>query len=319
LRYAQTMPAKQSQGWLFSFILLGIIWGSSFLFIEEMLKALPPVGVAFWRTALGAITVWIFVFARNISLPKNLKQVVLIWISGLFMSAIPAVLFSIAQQHVSSSLASIMNAATPIFTVIMILIAFRQEKPKPYVLIGLFVGLVGVGTVLAVWQGFGSNDPVGVIMLLAAVTCYGIGTPFIRNFVEPMKLPTESAVATQIGTSALSLLPIYALGPLFGTPIFTVSSSTAFTWQFIGSSLALGVLGTGLAYILFYDIIARAGSAIAASVTYITPLIGVLLGVLVLGETVSWHEPVGGAIVLLGAAIAQNRIKLSARFSGEKH
>jgi drug/metabolite transporter (DMT)-like permease len=296
------MPKQDRQSWLASFILLGLIWGSSFLFIKLSLEMLTPAGVAFWRTALGAVLLLVFVAVRKIRMPGTAKQWVMIWISGLFMSAIPAVLFSIAQQHVTSSLASIMNAATPIFTVVVILIAFREEKPKANVLIGLAIGLIGVATVLAVWQGFGDNDPLSVLMLVAAVTCYGIGTPFIRKFVTPYGLPLHSAVLVQVGTSALSLLPYYLLsGPVVTAPISFVP---------IAAISALGLFGTGYAYVLFYSLIDKAGSAIAASVTYITPLVGVLIGVILLGENLSWHEPIGGIIVLLGAAIAQNRINL---------
>lgn len=296
------MPQSRRSDWLFSFVILGVIWGSSFLFIKLSLEFLTPAGVAFWRTALGALLLAVFVLVRRIKMPSTLKQWVLIWISGLFMSAIPAVLFSIAQQHVTSSLASIMNAATPIFTVVVILIAFREEKPKPNVLVGLIIGLIGVATVLAIWQGFGENDPISVLMLVGAVTCYGIGTPFIRKFVTPFGLPLHSAVLVQVGTSALSLLPYYLLtGPLTTAPITFVPAAAI---------AALGLFGTGYAYVLFYSLIDKAGSAIAASVTYITPLVGVLIGVILLGEKLSWHEPIGGIIVLLGAAIAQNRIKL---------
>jgi drug/metabolite transporter (DMT)-like permease len=117
-----------------------------------------------------------------------------------------------------------------------------------------------------------------------------------------MGLPLYSSVLIQVGTSALSLLPFYLLsGPL------TVG---AFDLDSTLSILALGAIGTGYAYVLFYELIDRAGSAIASSVTYITPLVGVLLGLILLGEKISWHEPVGGLIVLLGAAITQGRIKL---------
>jgi drug/metabolite transporter (DMT)-like permease len=296
------MPNQNSQGWLAKFILLGLIWGSSFLFIKLSLEIFSPAGVAFWRTALGSIFLFAVFFIKREQLPKSPKQWLLIWVSGLFMSAIPAVFFSYAELHASSGLASIMNASTPIFTVLVILIAFRAERPGKATLAGLAIGILGVGVVLAVWNGFGENDPLAVWSLIAAVTCYGIGTPFIKRFVTPMGLPLYSSVLIQVGTSALSLLPFYLLsGPL------TVG---AFDLDSTLSILALGAIGTGYAYVLFYELIDRAGSAIASSVTYITPLVGVLLGLILLGEKISWHEPVGGLIVLLGAAITQGRIKL---------
>ena len=290
------MPATKTTSWIPSYLVLGVIWGSSFLFVERALVFLTPTGIAFWRTFLGAVTLAGVLVVRKLALPSNPKAWLFLWLGGLFMSAIPATLFGFAQQYVSSSLASIINASTPIFTVIAILIAFRAEKPKPRVLVGLLIGLVGVATVLAVWQGFGENEPLAILALIGAVSCYGIGTPFIRRFVEPMKIQREVAVFGQVTTSALSLLPFYAVGGwVIGQP----------TVDGVLSMLALGAVGTGIAYVMYYRVIAIAGSPIASTVTYITPVVGVAIGVMLLGETLTWHEPVGAAIVIFGAYIAQ--------------
>ena len=293
------MNPTKSSNWLLNYIVLGIIWGSSFFFIMLALRTLPPIGVAFWRTAIGAATLAVILVIQKVSAPKSLKQWLLLWISGLLMSGIPAVLFGFAEQHVSSALASIINASTPVFTVLAIMIAFRAEKPKPQVLVGLGLGLVGVFVVLGIWQGFGDNDPLAVCALLLAVTFYGFGSPFVRRFIEPLKIDSKTAVFGQVSTSALSLLPFYLAGPLSVGPA-TVES--------ISGMLALGVLGTGLAYVLYYRLLATVGSPIASAVTYVTPVVGVAIGVVVLHESISWHEPVGALIIILGAAVAQGRL-----------
>lgn len=292
------MNPTKSSNWLLNYIVLGIIWGSSFFFIMLALETLPPIGIAFWRTAIGAATLGVILVIQKVSPPRSLKQWGLLWVSGLLMSGIPAVLFAFAEQHVSSALASIINASTPVFTVLAIMIAFRAEKPKPQVLVGLGVGLVGVFVVLGIWQGFGDNDPLAVGALILAVTLYGFGSPFVRRFIEPMKIDSKTAVFGQVSTSALSLLPLYLFGPLTIGPA-TVTS--------IGGILALGILGTGIAYVLYYRLLATVGSPIASAVTYITPVVGVAIGVSLLHESISWHEPVGAAVIILGAAVAQGR------------
>jgi drug/metabolite transporter (DMT)-like permease len=293
------MTPQKSPGWVLSFTLLGLIWGSSFLFIKEGLEFLSPFGIAFWRTALGAVVMAFIIVIRRHKLPATLKQWALIWVGGLLMSGVPAALFGYAQQHVSSALASILNASTPIFTVIAIMIAFRDEKPKRYVVVGLLIGLVGVGIVLAVWAGFGVNDPLAIGALVMAVTCYGFGTPFTRKFISTMPISSESAVFVQVSTSALTMLPLYlSTGPVFVGELSPLP---------VASMLILGFIGTGYAYVAYYDIINKVGSAIASSVTYITPLVGVLLGALLLNETITWNQPAGGIVILLGAAIAQGR------------
>jgi drug/metabolite transporter (DMT)-like permease len=292
------MNPTKSSNWLLNYIVLGIIWGSSFFFIMLALETLPPIGIAFWRTAIGAATLGVILVIQKVSPPKSLKQWGLLWVSGLLMSGIPAVLFAFAEQHVSSALASIINASTPVFTVLAILIAFRAEKPKPQVVAGLGLGLVGVFVVLGIWQGFGDNDPLAVCALLLAVTLYGIGSPFVRRFIEPMKIDSKTAVFGQVSTSALSLLPLYLFGPLTIGPA---------TFSSIGGMLALGILGTGIAYVLYYRLLATVGSPIASAVTYITPVVGVAIGVTLLHESISWHEPVGALVIILGAAVAQGR------------
>jgi drug/metabolite transporter (DMT)-like permease len=115
-----------------------------------------------------------------------------------------------------------------------------------------------------------------------------------------MAVGNESAVFVQVFTSALTMLPLYLLtGPVFVGELSPIP---------VISILILGFIGTGLAYVVYYDILDKVGSAIASSVTYITPLVGVLMGALLLNESISWNQPVGGLVILLGAAIAQGRL-----------
>jgi drug/metabolite transporter (DMT)-like permease len=303
------MGKPKTTSWIYKFLFLGTIWGSSFLFVSFGLDVLTPMGIGFWRSAIGAITLLVVLLVLRIKFVRGWKTWFKLWIAGLFMSAIPAVLFGFAQQNVTSALAAIVNASTPIFTVLAILIAFRAEKPKATVLVGLGVGLIGVFIVLGIWRGFGENDPLAIAALILAVTCYGIGTPFLRKFVEPLNLRPEAAVFVQVFTSALTLLPFYLSGAIF---------TGALNFNSVASMLTLGIFGTGLAYVLYYRLLAQVGSAIGSAVTYMSPIVGVILGLLVLGEQVTWNEPVGALIVLFGAAVAQGRFNNISKFGKVK-
>jgi len=292
------MQARKNT-WLATYILLGILWGSSFLFIHEGLTILTPIGVVFWRLLSGAIVLAVIVRVRGIKITRNPRHWLLIGFGGLFMNSIPFTLFAFGQQHVTSILASIINATTPIMTLLALLTLFRSEKLSPHVIWGLLVGASGVMVVLAVWQGFGENDPIAILCLLGAPVCYGIGGPFIVRYVSPLKLPNEQVAFVQMTIAAIAVTPFYLSGPLMTAPL---------TWAPVASVLALGAIGSGFAYVLFYRVINQAGSAIANSVTYITPLVAVLLGVLLLGEPVYWYEPVGAVVVVLGALISQGRL-----------
>ena len=285
--------------WVFKFIPMALIWGSSFLFIELSLELTTALGVAFWRTALGAAAMLAIGFALKISLPSKLKQWGHLWVAGFLMSAFPFTMYAFAQQFTTSILAAILNATTPIFTLLAILTLFRGQRQSSTAIIGLLVGLVGVGITLGVWQGFGENDQLAILALVMASISYGIGTPYIRRHITPMALPPTSTAAVQVLTSAITLLPFYVLtGPLF------VAEPKVET---VGALLLLGVFGSGIAYWLFHQIVAQAGSAVAATVTYTNPVIATFWGVLLLGETLHWYEPVGAILVITGAYLTQGR------------
>ena len=217
------------------------------------------------------------------------------------LNVIPGVLFALAETEVTSILAGIINAVTPLMTLIAIMVVTRDEKPKFYQVLGIGIGFIGVLTVLGAWQGLGDNPLWAILVLLAAVTCYGFSFPYSRRFVIPHKLPSESIAAAQVTTGALTLLPFF---------LFDGIARDDYRPGPVLAMLALGVFGSGFAYIWNFKIMAIAGSAIASSVTYITPIVAVIVGVVFLQESLFWYEPVGALIVLLGAAIGQNRIKL---------
>ena len=262
---------------------------------------MTPFGVAFGRCALGALTLFIFLKLRKLSLPTDPRIWLKLWIVALLLNVIPGILFAYAEVHVTSVLAGIINATTPLATLIVMLIAFREEKLKKEQIFGLILGGLGILVVLGAWNGVGDNQLSGVIALLAAVTCYGISFPYSKRNIMPLQLPAEVLAATQLLMAALTLLPFYLFDGIKNqnpgiTPIL--------------SMLALGIFGSGFAYIWNFQIIKSAGSVVASTVTYITPVVAVIMGLIFLGEPLTWNEPIGGLIVLLGAAISQNRLVL---------
>ena len=288
-------PGK-SRSWLFNYFGAGLIWGSSFFFIEFANASLSPIGLAFWRCVLGAATLYLVLRIKKISIRKDLKFFLLCFALGLFNTAIPFTLFAFGGHHVSSAFSGMANAITPIATIIALLTVFRGEKVSRNQIFGLFVGVVGVLTLIGVWQGIQTDSWIAVAGIVFAATCYGFGGPFIRRFIEPRGHPLEVAAFGQIAAAATLLLPVYLTQPLTTGP---------FTWQSTVALLVLGIVGTGIAYTMYYPLLRQVGSAVSSTVTFLAPLVAVTLGVLVLGETLSWYEPVGGFIILLGGAIAQ--------------
>jgi drug/metabolite transporter (DMT)-like permease len=286
------------KSWLPAYLALGLVWGCSFIFIKLGLEFLTPFGVAFVRCALGAITLLIVVKLMKIDLPKEKSTWYKLWIVAMLLNVVPGILFAYAELHVTSVLAGIINATTPLATLIVMLIAFREEKLKAEQVYGLLLGGLGVMIVLGIWQGIGDNQLTGVIALLIAVTCYGISFPYSKRNIIPLGLKPEAAATTQLIMAAITLLPFY---------LYDGISQDNYRPENIFAMLALGILGSGFAYIWNFSIIAAAGSSIASSVTYLTPVVAVFVGWLFLGEVIVWHEPVGALLVILGAAVSQGR------------
>jgi drug/metabolite transporter (DMT)-like permease len=286
------------KSWLPAYIALGVVWGCSFIFIKLGLEFLTPFGVAFVRCALGAITLLIVVKIKKIKLPSDKSTWRKLWILAMLLNVIPGILFAYAEVHVTSVLAGIINATTPLATLIVMLIAFREEKLKVEQIIGLIIGAIGVMVVLGIWQGVGENQLTGVIALLIAVTCYGISFPYTVRNIIPLGLKPEAAATTQLVMAAITLLPFY---------LYDGISQDNYRPATLFAMLALGILGSGVAYIWNFSIIAAAGSSIASSVTYLTPVVAITVGWVFLGEALSWFEPVGALLVIIGAATSQGR------------
>ena len=286
------------KSWLPAYLALGLVWGCSFIFIKLGLEFLTPFGVAFVRCALGAITLLIVVKLMKINLPKERSTWYKLWVVAMLLNVAPGILFAYAQLHVTSVLAGIINATTPLATLVVMLIAFREEKLKAEQIYGLLLGGLGVMVVLGIWEGIGDNQLTGVIALLIAVTCYGISFPYSKRNIIPLGLKPEAAATTQLIMAAITLLPFY---------LYDGISQDNYRPVNIFAMLALGILGSGFAYIWNFSIIAAAGSSIASSVTYLTPVVAVFVGWLFLGEVIVWHEPVGALLVILGAAVSQGR------------
>ena len=296
------MSKSKSQSWLGLYIALGIVWGCSFIFIKLGLEFLTPFGVAFGRCALGAMALLIYLKIKGLTLVRDRKMIGHLWVVSLLLNVIPGIFFAWAETEVTSILAGIINAVTPLMTLIAIMVVSRNEKPTRPQVVGLILGFLGVLTVLGAWQGLGDNPLWAILILLAAVTCYGFSFPYSRRFILPAQLKPEVMAATQVTLGAITLLPLF---------LFDGIAKDEYRVGPVLAMVALGVFGSGFAYIWNFTIMRDAGSAIASSVTYVTPLVAVLVGFLFLSETLHWYEPAGAVIVLLGAAIAQGRISFS--------
>lgn len=286
------------------FAALSIAWGSSFLFIKEGLAGLSPAQVTAARMTIGALTLVVVAVVVRAPLLRDPRAVAHIAVVSVTLCVVPFTLFGWAEQRIDSGLASILNATTPLMTVLVTCAALRSERPGRHQLIGLGVGFAGVVVVLAPSISHGAASISGQLACLAATASYGVAFVYLRRFVTPLALPAPSVALYQVGIGAV-LIDTWALT--------ADPHAAAWTPRVVLSMLALGALGTGLAYLWNTNIVAAWGAAAAASVTYLTPVVGVALGVAVLGERPTWNQPLGGVIVLAGIVLSRRAADPAAR------
>jgi len=293
------------------FVALAVVWGSSFLFIKIGLEGLSPGQVVLGRVTSGALALLAASALAGQRLPRERAVWGHLLVVSVLLCVAPFLLFAWAEQHVTSGVASILNATTPLMTTLVALAALPQERPTPTRLAGLATGFAGVLIVLSPWsvtaaatEATTSSESrlLGDVACLLATLCYGIAFVHLRRFIAPRRLPSLAVATGQVGLGALIML---LLAPVVAAqPVHLTGGVTA-------AILALGVLGTGLAYVWNTNVVAGWGATNASTVTYLTPLVGVVAGALVLGEQVTWNEPAGALIVILGVLLTQGR--LSAR------
>jgi len=288
----------------------GLVWGSSFLFMKVALEGATFMQILWARLVLGALALAVVMLVTRSRVPRTPRLWGHFAVVAITGSVVPFGLFAWAEQYVDSGIASILNALTPIMTAVMVTLAFRVERVTREQIVGVVAGILGVIVIVGPWRftdriaGTGAplSEFAGQLACVGAALCYGFTFGYLRRFITPTGV---SGVTTAFLQMALAALAVILLTPVvFSTPI-------VLTVPVLLSLAALGVLGTGFAYLWNINVLLRWGPTATSMVTYISPVIGVLLGVTVLGETLHWHEPVGAILVLVGILFAQRRIKLS--------
>jgi drug/metabolite transporter (DMT)-like permease len=293
--------------WLPSYLLLAAIWGTSFLLIKVGVSELHPLWLTFGRVLAGAAILLAVLAVTRDRLPRE----PVIWghltVVATLGVALPFTLFGFGEERVSSVLAGIWNAATPLVALPLAVLAFRTEKMTVRRAAGIGVGFLGVLVVLGVWRGVGGAQLTGQLMCFGAAMCYAVAIPYQKKFVAGRSGSGVSLAATQL-LIALAELAVFA--PLLaGAP----PAPTGLSLRVVLCVLALGALGTGLAFVLNFRVIRIAGASTSASVTYLMPVVATVVGVTILHEHLEWNQPVGALIVLAGVAVTQGLLRRAGR------
>jgi drug/metabolite transporter (DMT)-like permease len=278
---------------------LSVLWGGSFFFQGVAVRELAPLAVVAARVGLAALALWALVLALGIRVPRLPGLWPAFLAMGLLNNAIPFTLIVWGQQHVASGLAAILNATTPLFTVLVAHAFTAEEKLTRAKLLGVALGFAGVAVMLggAALQGLGDSLP-GQIACLAAALTYAFAGVYGRRFAR-MGVPPLVTAAGQVTGSSLVMIP---LALVFAWPAAVPGAGT------LGALVGLALLSTALAYVLYFRILAAAGATNLLLVTFLIPVTAIWLGIAFLGETLAARHLLGMALIGAGLAAMDGRI-----------
>ncbi|WP_223476661.1 DMT family transporter [Oricola indica] len=282
-------------------IALSLLWGGSFFFNGVAVKELPPLTIVFARVALAAATLHIVLAATGRRLPGGRE----VWLAfagmGILNNAIPFTLIVWGQGQIASGVASILNATTPLFTVLVAHGFTAEEKLTPLRGAGVIAGFAGVAAMLAGPDLSVGGAPVAAyVACLGAALSYGCAGVFGRRF-RVLGVPPLSVATGQLTMSSLTILPLM----LLADRPWTLALPGAET---LLALIGLATVSTALAYILFFRILAGAGATNISLVTFLIPPSAILLGILFLGETLEPRHVAGMALIGLGLALVDGRL-----------
>ncbi|MFB8417298.1 DMT family transporter [Streptomyces albidoflavus] len=293
-------PRVRRVGWRVRFAVLSLIWGFSFLLIKVGTEAYAPLQVTLGRLVFGTLLLAGALAVRRDRLPRGARVWGHLTVAAFLLNAVPFTLFAYAELTIPSTLAGICNATSPLWGMALSLVALSEDRPTRRRVAGLGLGFLGVLTVLGVWEGFSGLDVRGTALALLASLCYPVGWIYVRRTLAGVDASHLSVMTGQLLLATVQLALV--------TPLFT-SIPSAFPVGPLLAVVALGALGTGLALLLQYGLVAEVGPTIAQMVTYLIPVIATAAGVALLGEPLTWSTPVGAVVVLVGAALAQSRAR----------
>ena len=278
------------------FTILSLIWGSSFILMKEGMTSLTPYQVASLRILSAGAVLIPFAYKALKEIPKN--KLLLVILSGLLGSFIPAYLFCIAETKIDSSLAGILNALTPLFT-ILIGVAFFQLHAGLQKIIGVLIGFVGLCFLIAPTGNISMQHFSYTLLVLLATLFYGINVNMVGRHMQGIG-------SLHIASVAFVFLVIPCIIILYFTGYFALPLSHKEVWTATLASAVLGIMGTAVASILFYMLVKRAGTLFASMVTYGIPFIAVMWGVWG-GELITMRQIVCLGVILVGVYLVNKK------------
>lgn len=280
-------------------VLLSAIWGGSFLLTGVALAQVQVLTLVAARVAIAAVVLWGIALGQGRRVPADPRAWGAFAVIGLFNNALPFTLIALGQTVLPPGLASILNATTPLFTVLVGTLTLADERAGPARLAGVVLGLAGVAVMMGLERAGGQSRPLWAqLSILGAALCYAISGVYGRRFARLGVDPVVTA-AGMVSAAAILLVPLALAidGPPRGIDALHM-----------GVVATLGAVCTGLAYVLYFGILARAGATNISLVTFLVPVWAILLGAILMGEIPGLAQGIGMGLIALGLALIDGRL-----------
>jgi len=281
----------------FAFALLGLIWGSNFVFMKWAAKEITPGQIVLLRVVFGFMPILVFALAQRALRWEHIRYAHHFDVMSLLATAVYYFAFAKGTALLPSSIAGLLSGAIPLFTFICAWLFISEEHINMIKAAGVGLGFLGVLLIARPWSNVGTVDIRGVAYMLAGSMSVGCSFVYARKFISPLKLPAVALTTYQIG---LAMVFLFLVTSLRG--IEAVFNDTR-AW--IGLIVGLGLCGTGLAYVIYYYIVDNLDAVAAAGVTYIPPVVALLIGVFLVGDTIHPLGYVAMILILSGVAVLQ--------------
>ncbi len=278
-----------------AFTALGLIWGSNFLFMKWASETISPGQITLLRVVFGLLPVVLYAAARGALRRTHLRYTHHFLVMSLLATSVYFFAFAAGTALLPSGIAGALSGAIPLFTALGATVLLRSEQPTPLRVIGVLVGFVGVLLVARPWDTATPVDTLGVLYMLLGSASVGLSFVYARRFLVDLAIPASALTTYQMGLALLALLVVTDLDG-----ITAISGDTRASVALAGG---LGLMGTGIAYILYYVVVDRLGAVTASSATYIPPVVALGIGWLLVDEPIEVLDGLGVLVILVGVVV----------------
>jgi drug/metabolite transporter (DMT)-like permease len=285
---------------LIAFCALGVIWGSNFIYMKLAANLITPMQIVFYRVLFGFVPVFIYAKLRGDLRWQHLKHVGHYFVMGMLATAVYYYGYAKGTSLLLSGVAGAISGAIPLFSFVLAVLFITEEKASRLKIAGILVGFVGVVIIgFPSGEGLASSNMEGVFYMVAGSLSVGASFVYAKKFIIPLKIPASALTTYQLGLGLLVLA-------LF-TDYNGINNVFSNMHASIGLVVGLGLLGTGLAYIIYYYIVEKLGAVSASSVTYIPPIVALLIGALLVGEPIKLADYGATVLIFIGVLLLKKK------------